>query len=519
MDILILFKVVIFISAIVTTFLLGYTFNRRANSLSLRALSGLLLAILVYAASYFFEISAASASQIAFALYLEYVGIFFIPLFWVFISWSYHPDNPTYNGTLLKRLQVLYIIPIVSNILVWTNGYHHWVYNHIGLNIDQSISLLVIDRGPGFWVLNGIMIVFLVIGNIRMIVNFFRSNGIHRKQYLILSLAALPPLISYTFILLQTTPFNVDTNPIAFALSGLLIFWGMYNYQLFNILPIAQKLVVDAIRDIMIVLDPKGCLIEFNDPAKQLFDSNNPSLYKAPLLELYPHLTPLFSNSSDTYEVILPNENSEKMRTYAIYKSPIVDRKKRFRGNLYLLHELTEIKAYVKELEHLASFDGLTNLFNHRKFMKFAKDEAERLRREGAGKFSIIMFDLDKFKAVNDEFGHSAGDKVLQEIGKLVPEQVRQTDICARYGGEEFIILLYDTALNEAITFAEIIRKSIEMTDFSYHGIKLHVTGSFGVSTYTPLDEDSWEITLNHADTALYKAKKAGRNIVFPYQD
>ena len=514
MDIMTLFKIVVFLSALGSMFLLGYVYNRRGNSLSLRYLSGLLLAILIYASSYFFEISAGTITQIKFALNLEYVGILFIPIFWVFIAWSYHPDNPAYNEKLLKKLRILYIIPIVLNIIVWTNDLHHWVYEHIEFTNDQHISLLVVDRNPGFWVLNGIIIVLFSIGAFRMITNLIKSSGDHRKQYLLLTLASIPPFFSYILILGQVIPYKLDINPLAFVLSGILVFWGMYNLELFNILPIAQKLVIDAIRDTMIVLNPKGCLIAYNIPATQLFEKDNPDIFKTPLKDLYPHLSPLFCDVSDSYEIDVTIPDSEEVRTYSIYKSPIIDRKNRLRGSLYLLHELTEMKKYVKELEHLASSDGLTNLLNHRQFMNLATMEAQRLKEEGFGQFSLIMLDLDKFKKINDEYGHSAGDTVLQQIGLLIPQQLRSTDICARYGGEEFIILLYDTSIEQATYYAEKLRLAIEKTDFTYNGNKLNVTGSFGVSTYSPEHTISWETTLNHADTGIYMAKKTGRNAV-----
>ena len=514
MDIMILFKSLIFLSVLCSMFLFGYVYNRRVNSISHRFLSGFLLANLMYASSYFFEISSDTLTQIKLALNLEYLGILFIPMFWVLIAWAYHPDNPVYNEKLLKKLRILYIIPILSNIIVWTNDLHHWVYVHIGLNTDQSISLLSVERGPGFWVINGIMIVLFFVGSIRMITNLIKSIGNHRKQYLLLTLAGTPPFLSYILILRQVIPYNLDINPIAFALSCILLFWGMYNLQLFNILPIAQKLVIDAIPDIMIVLNPKGCLIEYNIPATQLFEKDNPDLFNIPLKDLYPYLSSLLCNSSDSYEIDLTMPNSEEIRTYSIFNSPIIDRKNRLRGNLYLLHELTEIKKYMKELEYLAASDGLTNLLNHREFMKMANMEAQRLGEKGFGQFSIIMIDLDKFKMINDEYGHSAGDKVLQQLGLLIPQQVRPTDICARYGGEEFILLLYDTTLEQATSYAEKLRLAIEKTDFMYNGNKLNITGSFGVSTFSPELNASWEITLNHADSGLYMAKKAGRNKV-----
>ncbi|NCB02998.1 MAG: diguanylate cyclase [Spirochaetia bacterium] len=514
MDIIALFKIAICISALASAALAGYVYHKKGKSLALKYLLYLLLANMVYAVAYFFEISAINVEQIKFFLYLEYIGIFFIPIFWIFIAWSYHPDNPSYNQSLFKKLRLLYLIPIIVNIVVWTNDWHHLIYNDIGLDYNLSISLIIVDRAPGFWVINGIIILLYIIGAIRMVFNLIKSEGTHRKQYLLLTMATIPPVLSYTLILGQFTPYGLDINPIAFALSGLLLFWGMDNLQLFNILPVAQKLVIEVMRDAMIILDTKGRLIECNLPAKMLLVDDTPHLFKVPLSTLNPHLAPLFSHTSDTYEIDIALPDSNEIRTYSIYRSSITDRRNRIRGNLYLLHDLTQIHSYVRELEHLASSDGLTNLLNHHRFMILVHEEARRLQEQGFGTFSLIMFDLDNFKAINDTYGHRCGDMVLQQMGELILQQVRPGDFSARYGGEEFIILLHDTPLEEATDFAEKLRLAIEETNFVSHDNELYITSSFGVSTFSPQDGISWEITLNHADTALYMAKDAGRNVV-----
>ena len=518
MNIIDSFKILIFTSVIVSTILAGYVYNKGGNSQSLRYLSGLLFANVVYATSYFFEITATSLDQIKFFLNMEYLGIFFIPIFWVFIAWSYHPGKSSYNQNLLRNLRFLYFIPIIVNLFVWTNEWHHLIYYNIGINYNLSISLIDVERAPGFWVINSIIILLYLVATFRMVYNFIRSKGNQRKQYLLLSLAAVPPFLSYILILKQATPYSIDLNPIAFALSGLILFWGIGNLQLFNILPIAQKLVIDVMRDAMIVLDTKGCLLECNLPAQLMFVNDTQTLFKVPLSQLNPHLSPLFSHSSDTYEIEIVLPETEEIKTFSVHRVLISDRHNRTRGNLYLLHDITDIGKYVKELELLASFDGLTNLLNHRQFMNLANKEAHRLQKQGSGKFSLIMFDLDNFKAINDAFGHSAGDNVLQQIGQIVPQQVHSYDLCARYGGEEFVILLYDTAIIEATALAEKIRSVIEQTNFTFHDTELQITASFGVSTYSPQYKNSWEITLNQADTALYQAKDAGRNVVIPFQ-
>jgi diguanylate cyclase (GGDEF)-like protein len=291
----------------------------------------------------------------------------------------------------------------------------------------------------------------------------------------------------------------------------------MANLQLFNILPIAQNMVIDAMQDAMMILDTKGRLIECNLPAKQLFEGEDPRPNRVPIAKLNPHLSLQFSHPSDMHEAELVLPRTGEVRTFSIYRSPVTDRRNRTRGNLYLLHDLTEIHTYVKELEHLASSDGLTELLNHRHFMTLTAKEAEKLQAIGSGTFSLVMFDLDHFKAINDSYGHNAGDDVLQQIGRMVSQHARTNDLCARYGGEEFVILLENTAMDQALKFAERLRSAIENTIFTSHGTGLYLTASFGVSTYTPECGNSWEFTLNQADTALYAAKAAGRNVVKPF--
>lgn len=517
MNIVTVFRIAIFASAFVSTVLAVYLYNRREGSQSLRFLSGLSIANMVYATSYLFEIAAPTLAEVKFFLYMEYMGIFFIPVFWVLIAWSYHPDNPSHNQKLLRRLRILYAIPLIVIPIVWTNDWHHLIYNDIWIDRNLPISLLQVDRAPGFWVINSIIVILYLGGTLRMVVNLISSQGNHRRQYLLLTLAAIPPFLSYMLVLKQSVNYGLDLNPVAFALSAFLLFWGMANLQLFNILPIAQNMVIDAMQDAMMILDTKGRLIESNLPAKQLLESEDQISTRVPIAKLNPHLSLQFSHPSDMHEAELVLPKTGELRTFSIYRSPITDRKNRPLGNLYLLHDLTEIRAYVKELEHLASSDGLTDLLNHRHFMNLASKEAEKLLEKGSGTFSLIMFDLDHFKTINDSHGHNAGDDVLQQIGRMVSQHARANDLCARYGGEEFVILLENTDMDLALKFAESLRSAIENTTFTTHDAGLCLTASFGVSTYTPECGNSWGITLNQADTALYAAKAAGRNVVKPF--
>ena len=162
-----------------------------------------------------------------------------------------------------------------------------------------------------------------------------------------------------------------------------------------------------------------------------------------------------------------------------------------------------------------AHIDPLTGLPNRRALMEYLGREWARLQRHG-GKLSLIMADIDHFKGVNDTFGHDAGDRVLQEVGRILRGECRHEDLPARYGGEEFAIIVPDVPATEAAGLAERCRQRIEEARVCVGANVLQTTISLGVADARDLP--SAEILIRHADDMLYKAKSAGRNTVWVEQ-
>lgn len=153
--------------------------------------------------------------------------------------------------------------------------------------------------------------------------------------------------------------------------------------------------------------------------------------------------------------------------------------------------------------------DELTGLHNRRYLMARLNEEFERARRKGTA-LGLLMMDVDHFKAVNDKYGHPAGDEVLRSIAQTLASMLREYDVGGRYGGEEFAVVLAETTPADMVKLAERIREAIEQLDAHGNATGIHVTISIGVAVLR--DDDSTETLLQRADTALYKAKKAGRN-------
>ena len=157
--------------------------------------------------------------------------------------------------------------------------------------------------------------------------------------------------------------------------------------------------------------------------------------------------------------------------------------------------------------------DPLTSIYNRRVFELRMDDELTRYHRYQTP-FSLIFFDIDHFKKINDTCGHEAGDRVLKAIAKRVNEMVRKPDVFARYGGEEFVVILPETEIEQGVDVAKKIRQGIEETVFEYESVKVPVTISVGITVVNETDNQSSSI-INRADSLMYMAKKKGRNLVF----
>lgn len=171
-----------------------------------------------------------------------------------------------------------------------------------------------------------------------------------------------------------------------------------------------------------------------------------------------------------------------------------------------------ELESMNGQLKQLSKTDFLTELNNRGHWEDALMHEFKRLKRSGH-RSSLLMCDIDHFKRVNDTFGHAAGDAVIKAVAQAVKKNLRETDVAGRYGGEEFAVLLVDTTEDQAMYFAERLRKTVENLAIEYNQQILKVTVSVGIAEYHSdmLEHRQW---LEAADKALYTSKANGRNQV-----
>jgi diguanylate cyclase len=198
---------------------------------------------------------------------------------------------------------------------------------------------------------------------------------------------------------------------------------------------------------------------------------------------------------------------------------PLTDTMGRVTHLCLIIYDVTDVAVSRLELESmngqlrtLSKTDFLTSLNNRGFWEEALINEYKRIKRSGHHS-TLLMCDIDHFKRVNDTFGHAAGDAVIQHVAAAVKKNLRSTDVAGRYGGEEFAVLLLDTTVEQAMFFAERLRKNVEAMAVEYNQQILRVTVSIGVAEYRE-DMGEYRDWLEAADKALYQSKAAGRNCI-----
>jgi diguanylate cyclase (GGDEF)-like protein len=217
-------------------------------------------------------------------------------------------------------------------------------------------------------------------------------------------------------------------------------------------------------------------------------------------------------------EVPAVNLTKGKNLTLIISSYPYCENDGKMLGACLLMRDVTaetNLQTKYKDKSIQSITDPLTGLYTRRYFEEQIDKEVERCKVNNViPRLAVIMFDLDKFKNVNDTFGHQAGDFVLAETARVLKTQSRRSDVLGRYGGEELLVLIFETSERGAGIAAEKFRQAIQNNEYIFNGTRIPVTTSVGVTLIKSV-EDSKESAVKRADECLYHAKENGRNVVY----
>ncbi|PJI44634.1 MAG: hypothetical protein CTR54_01220 [Rhizobium sp.] len=284
--------------------------------------------------------------------------------------------------------------------------------------------------------------------------------------------------------------------------------------------------IVAEMEDGIVAIDADGTILYCNHAVESLFQQTPASLVGQPIEALLPpryrqihrhHLAGFMEGQVDakymgsrkSFIIGYRADGTEINLGATILRTGGID------GPVFIavLRDLTERHGYQHELERLANTDPLSGINNPRAFTNLAARELARCQQV-QDPVSVILFDLDGFKAVNDGYGHEVGDTVICEFTQILKSVVHSGDLLARWGGEEFVLMMPDTSVERCAAIADMVRRNVEILEFgTASGVSLHLTVSAGVSTAGAVEENLDDL-IRRADLALYAAKTGGRNQV-----
>lgn len=497
---------------IITGFTLFFTAQsvRFRNAVGGTSFMFLMISITAYSFGYAFEIAAADLKTALFFSHIQYLGIPFVPFFYYVLIWQYLMKT---NRMPLLLVIILLSIPVITFIVHLTQSNHNFFYIKPSLVFEGNLSILAFGKGIWYYINNiytlFIMILVIIHSAIRLV-----KDRKYRLRITVLLIGALFPFAGFLFYISGLSPKNLDITPIAMALT--IPFWSVsiFHYSFFDIVPVARDHIFEHLKDCIIVTDLHDRLIEYNASTRKFF----------PFIALYKIGTPLkdiISKHRDEVSgiegvvkgesdlIIVRKGNDE--RSFRVFGDTLESTGYFAGGKIYILSDVTEQVRLNEKLSLMAITDPLTGIFNRRKLIESARSELLRAQRYERN-LSLVFFDIDHFKKINDTHGHQAGDFILQKSTEICRNIIREIDIFGRYGGEEFVLLLLETSPHDAFTLSEKIRNAFEDFAYIYNSQLIPVTASFGISGLRK--GDTLDDLLHRADEALYMAKENGRNMI-----
>ena len=503
-------------SGILNLYLCFYVYFKRHQYANIRyffALNCLSIAIYCFAAA--FGLTASNIQELKFWTIIQYIGMpFSPPLGLLFIM--------HYLGMKISKQRVILFltIPVISLIMVATNDFHHFHYKefivHPGLGAPFSIIEI------GIWYLVHGMYTFgcMFAAFLLLILRWKETAKMYRPQMAALIFGQLVPIVTAFIYLVGLTPPGFDPVPMVLWLTSILYLWAISTTRLFTVMPIAKDAIFNSISDGVIVLDDEHHLIEFNEASRRMFPQLDKSLvgqdFNALWLEVSGghhefQLAPVGEERELKFELELL-DNIYQVRTSILKHGNLK------KGYLIIFTEISELKRLQTKLEKQAYFDELTQIYNRRAFFQQCEHKLSQAKVTQPP-LTVILFDIDYFKKVNDTYGHLIGDQLLKHVAKVCETLLQQEkeSLFARYGGEEFVIALEGKTAEEGVVAANLIRKTIESEPLVVDDLLISITASFGVAESSKETEETLTLLLNNADKALYRAKENGRNCVRVY--
>lgn len=505
---------------------------QRKSLLAGRLLTLFMLSICIWALFSGVEAGSFGLNNKVFWSKMEYFGfVWASPLCFLFImAYSNH-----WKWIKPYSIAIIVAISVITLVLAWTNESHGLIWSafHTG---SARLNLIIYEHGTWFFIYTAFQFVLFCTSLIILIRDLrYQKSPYFQQTITILAAIILPAIVGILYSFRISPIPGLDWMPICTFFTGLLFTWSIYHYRLLDLVPIAREVLVEQMLDGMIVLDDQQRIIDINPSARRMIKNGSSvsigDSLSTVLPELYATLTG--SKSRSTTQVLAFQETSADQRFVDVRFSIIQRSRTNTNCSLLILRDITrrktiedslnkanqELEKRLEEIQKLQNQlreesirDPLTNLYNRR----YLEDSLQREFAHAARDHypvSIIMADIDHFKKVNDTYGHTVGDIVLQKLSGVLMSSFRVEDIVCRYGGEEFIVVMPGTTAETAFLRTENFRQTVEQTNMEIAEKNISITISAGAAVF-PENGETVNSVIKQADLALYQAKSAGRNRV-----
>lgn len=451
-----------------------------------------------------------------------YLGISFFPAFWLIFTLQYaHHDR-----WLSRRVKLaIQVVPLLTFTMVLTDPWHHWVWRSAALHL-QPFPQLVIDHGPWFhYVTIPYAYLLLIIGFGVLLSAALTESRLYQQQTLMLLGAALIPFAcNILYVVAGVRLYGLNLTPVGFAIAGLLIHRGLFRTQFLSAAPISYRTVFLNTADAVILLDMHERIVDLNPSA---------ILEGGYSLELAAAIGQSFESIFSDYHTLLrrAGKTADLTRTVVMSGPPceldtdqVVEIFKEVKvrslyspggqqvGQVVIIRDVTSSKNQQEQLEAFAFVDSLTGLSNRRR-LEITAEEIFGMPPDqmtlAQSPIALLYIDLNRFKPINDRYGHEVGDAVLQYFAKCLENSVRQGDMVVRLGGDEFAALLYDADRVVALEVRSRLKKALNKTAI-IAGHCFTLSASIGVAYY-PTDGKTLQDLLRRADRSMYREKRSLR--------
>ena len=415
------------------------------------------------------------------------------------------------------NMAVLWTMPVIIFLLAATNEWHHLIWTSFEPSPNPADNLYIYHHGLAYWVYVSYTYIYAFTAALLILQEYIHTSHIYKSQNGTILFSMLFPWIGSSMYVFELNPIpGLDTTPISFAFTALVIAWGLFSTRLLDLIPIAHDVLIHNMQDGVVVIDPGNRVIEANPATATLLNCaeipTGRNVYET--FSKWPTLASILTQKPD-----LPNEiilTGDETRYLDVRVTSIINPQGRKDGYLAVLREITGLKQVEFaleeksfEMERQAITDELTDLYNRRYLEKSLEVEFKKSERYNT-ELSLALIDVDDFKNINDTFGHRTGDDALRFVADTLKSSLRRADIAVRMGGDEFLAIMPLTDLESAWSVIERIRIIIQNESFPTS--TSHISISAGVTGW--VKGDTPENALKRVDSYLYRAKQSGKNRV-----